>query len=376
MGATKLKLESVALDNPDTIINHLEKLKHEMESEKELQLTRYEHLRITESTEIDPPLSVLKIAGETIAVNGDIFTISGASKSGKSAVAGMAISGAISDDGVINYGLENMSVSPNQKQFAVIHFDTEQARHKHKYNVQSILRRAELSKCPDYYLSYNIRQLDLKDYADVTSGICDAAAKQFGGIHSIWIDGGADYFSDVNNLEQSYAIIKYFESIAIQHDTAVFFIVHTNPGSDKERGHFGSQAQRKSGGILLVKTEGERSIVESKLLRYAGTQDVPQMIFVYDKEKGFHVGSGIKSVSAIEEEKNKRTLSRIEALVKVVFDGQASHNYTSALGAIMKKGFCAERTAKNNFKIMNLHEMILQGTDKKWRLNHEYFSEL
>jgi hypothetical protein len=50
---------------------------------------------ITESTPIKEPVPVIKINGETISTEANITTISGASKSGKSAITGLIIAGAI-----------------------------------------------------------------------------------------------------------------------------------------------------------------------------------------------------------------------------------------------------------------------------------------
>lgn len=336
------------------------------------RLSDYESLRITDQTIIPMPVPVLKINGEMIAVSGDIFTISGASKSGKSAVTGMAIAGALTPGGVVNDGLEGMIIAANDFNKAVLHFDTEQARHKHQYNVRSILKRAQLDTCPPHFLSYNIRQLDIEEYQQVTDDICEAASNDFNGIHSIWIDGGADYVADTNDQERSNEVVKYFESLAIKYDTAVFIIVHTNPGSDKERGHFGSQCQRKSGGILLIKNDGDYSHIEGKMLRYAGANSIPQLTFKYDPEKGYHVGSGVIS----EDAKAKAIIGRVEQLTKKIFGGQKSYSYNESLGAIMRERACLDRTAKNDFKLMNLHGMILQETDKNWRLNYDYFNKL
>lgn len=65
-------------------------------------LADFEQYRITDSTAIKEPVPVIKINGETISTEGNITTISGASKSGKSAFTGWIIAGAISCDGNIN----------------------------------------------------------------------------------------------------------------------------------------------------------------------------------------------------------------------------------------------------------------------------------
>lgn len=259
-----------------------------------------------------------------------------------------------------------LQVNPNTEKKAVIHIDTEQARHKHQYNIRSILRRAGFEKCPEYFLSYNIRQLEIDEYSDVTTGICKAAAAKFGGIHLIVIDGIADYISDVNDPIQSNAIVKFFEELAIRFSTPIVTIVHTNPGSDKERGHLGSQCQRKSESVLTVKCEGDVSYLEPKLLRMAGKSDIPLIQFKYDKEKGYHVPCGIRATD--QQNKDAERIEKIKALATIVFPPPLALKYQDALEKIMKHSQKQERAAKDIFKEMNAHQMIEQGSDKFWRL--------
>lgn len=58
-------------------------------------LQKYAYLQITDSTDIPEPEPVVKIGGEVISTEGNITTISGASKSGKSAFCSVLIAGAI-----------------------------------------------------------------------------------------------------------------------------------------------------------------------------------------------------------------------------------------------------------------------------------------
>ncbi len=339
-------------------------------------LTEFDHLRITDQTPIPTPEPILKLAGEIIAVECDIFTISGASKSGKSAFAGMCIAASLTNDGMIDDGILSLVMKPNTDGLAVIHFDTEQARHKHQYNVRNIIRRSGHKKCPANFLSYNIRQLPISEYAETTAAICEAAAREFGGIHSVWVDGGADYIAGVNDENTANEAVKFFEEIAMEYNAAVFIIVHTNPGGDKERGHFGSQCQRKSGGILSVKSEvnelGEQSYIEPKMLRYAGRADIGFHTFSFDKEKGYHVGLGVKTEVDTEAIKRKRALNKAYELMEAIFSGQRAYTYGDALEELERKTGKTERTVKPMFRIMKLHKMIVQGEDKNWRQNAEY----
>lgn len=339
-------------------------LKEESE-QNSTPISAFDYLRITDSTEIPPPVPRITINNEIISTEGNITTLSGASKSGKSALSGILLAGAISQDGNID-GLESVRVEPNKYKKAVIGIDTEQSKHKHQCNLVATLRRDGLINCPDYFLSYNIRELDLNRYADVTGSICAAANEQFGGIHLIVIDGIADYISDVNDPVQSNAIVKYFEELAIKYSTPIIFIVHTNPGSDKERGHLGSQCQRKSESVITVKSEGDISYIEPKFLRMAGKGSIPLIQFMYDKSKGYHVGCGIR-----QDDQSGKDAARVSGIKKIcsdVFGAQISYSYKDAIESIMNKTNKGIITAKGIFTDMKAHRLIVQGEDKNWRI--------
>jgi hypothetical protein len=105
-------------DIQEDVMHHLNKLRNPN------MLDAYEVYRITKRTQIDKPVPVITINNEIISTEGNLTTISGASKSGKSAFTSILLAGAISADGVID-GLELVYVQPNVNKKAVIHIDTE-----------------------------------------------------------------------------------------------------------------------------------------------------------------------------------------------------------------------------------------------------------
>lgn len=330
-------------------------------------LAQFDLYRITDSTPISPPVPIITINGETISTEGNLTTISGDSKSGKSAFTSMIIAGAISlDDRSVIDGLEYLSVAPNKFGKAVIHFDTEQSRHKHQKNLKSILRRANYDECPQRFCSYNIRELELDQYQTITGGVCEAANKEFGGIHLIVIDGLADYIRDANDADSSFAIIKYFLTLAAQYSCPVMAIVHTNPGSDKERGHLGSQCQRKSESVIQVKKDNGISYIQPKFLREAGDAEIPRLQFTYCKEKGYHVDAGIQQGQAGSTDIAR--IEKIRLVIEKVFSGQNSYHYGEAIEKIMAETNLKERTSKDYFKEAKAHGFIEQGADSNWRL--------
>jgi hypothetical protein len=265
-------------------------------------------------------------------------------------------------------GFPDMKIEPTLGK-AAIHFDTEQSRHKHQKNIKSILRRCGLNESPPNLLSYNIREEELENYLCITSEIAEAANQKFNGIQMIVVDGGADYIRDVNEPNQSNALVKFFLDLASKYKTSVIVIVHLNPNSDKERGHFGSQLQRKSESVLTIKTENDISCMGGKFLREAGKDDVPLIQFQYDKEKGYHTYCGTQTPTEIKNVKDQKHMDELRRLAQIVFAPPSSYSYAAGIERIMRETHRQKATAKSRFTEMNIHQLIIKGDDGNWRLN-------
>ena len=330
-------------------------------------LSKFSHIEITDQSHIDPPVPILTLAGETISTPDNITVISGASKSGKSGLLYPIISAAITTDGLIADQFEGLAVACNENKKAVIHFDTEQALHKHYRNLININKRSYYKTKPDHFLSYNLRKLDLKEYKGITTGICEAASEAFGGIFLIVIDGIGDYINDPNDQAESNDIVKYIEQLAGTYHCPLITILHTNPGSEKERGHLGSQMQRKAESVIQVKVDGDISYIEPKFLREAGKGRIPMIQFKYDIDKGYHVSCGNKSTD--EAIKDIQRVTKLKEWAKESLPPPNSYGYTDLIKRLMKITKKGERTVKGYITEMNVRGFTIQGKDKNYRFS-------
>ena len=83
----------------------------------------------------------------------------------------------------------------------------------------------------------------------------------------IVIDGIADLQRNTNDLEESDALVGALMRLSTQTNTHIICVLHTNPGTDKARGHLGSSLQRKAESVIFVHRVGECSIVEPQFCR-------------------------------------------------------------------------------------------------------------
>ena len=336
-------------------------------NEKEIKLlSDFEKYRITKEKVIPHPVPTITIDGAAIAAPGNLLALSAQIKAGKTAMDGVLIAGTFSELGIPDGFPTVKCEKANGK--AVICLDTEQSEADQQDNLNVILNRAGLASTPENLQSYNIRQLSMKDYREFTDNICTLCAEKFGGIHLINIDGGADFILSVNDEEQANEILEYFTHLSIRFKCPVIIIVHLNPNSDKERGHFGSQLQRKCYGLLTIeKAKGsDVSILVPKAFRKAGNADVQPIHFTYDKEKHYHVQIDAPNK---ETEQAATIVMKHKNIAKEVFPGQTSYSYSDAVKKIMQQADRKERTAKEMIKDMAGWEFIIKGTDGNYRLN-------
>jgi hypothetical protein len=313
-------------------------------------LADFDYMRVTKEKDIAHPEALIKISGASIARAKNLTSISAESKAGKTAVCGVILAGAISKKGDID-GFAELKVLPNPDGKAVIHFDTEQSDDDQQYMVNTILKRAGMDSTPDYFRSYDTLEMSLKDYQPKTNIICELCANQFNGIHLIVIDGGADYILDVNNTDDANNIIAYFRSLSIKYKCPVVVIVHLNPGTEKERGNFGSQIQRACFGLLTIaKDKGnDISTLKLKLGRKAGVEDVHEISFKYNKEKGYHTEVDAADKEIEFDQKYKNLMQKIAG---EAFSAVESYNASEAIEKIMANTLKKSTVAKGYLKDM------------------------
>lgn len=327
-------------------------------------LLEFDTLRITAEKEIPNPDPTVKIGDASIACPGNITAISAAAKAGKTALINVLAAGAISKTGNID-GFDHLSVIPNTNSRAVIIIDTEQSSSDQQYNVNTIIKRARFDTTPDHLQAYNIRQVKFVEYKGITESICNACASEFGGIHMIIIDGGADYIPSVNDESAASEIIQYFTHLSIRYECPVIVVIHQNPGSDKERGHLGSEIQRKCYGLLTISKQDDISTVSPKIMRKAGNSDVPEINFRFCKEKGYHI-----QVDPIESDsiKAQKSSAKLREIADRTFAPLSAIKYKDAVAIIMENEGKGERTAKSLISKLISFGLIKKHDDGSYRL--------
>lgn len=215
------------------------------------------------------PVPVIRWHSLTVGSEGNISAVVGEAKSKKTFLASAIAAGMLSREGYMAFGPQ-----PGR----VLWIDTEQA----EAHVQRVMARVHRMAGYDPRLNHDrfwtlaLRELDPK----VRAGVAFAAIENLRPRLAV-IDGIGDLQYDTNDLRESERIVTDLMRISSQLSCHILCVLHTNPNSDKARGHTGSALQRKSESVLFVHRAGEASIVDPQFCR---NEPFDRFAFTIDEE--------------------------------------------------------------------------------------------
>ena len=188
------------------------------------------------SERVPDPQPIVRIWGNLIASRGNVSTVVGLAKSRKTFLTAAVASGFLSSSDFLGFDTPATG--------KVVHIDTEQSRaHVHKV-ARRILR-------------------SIGDQRKEATGEILRRYKP----DLLILDGVADLCNDPNDLHESEALVCELMRWSCEYDNHILCVLHSNPGGDKARGHLGSALLRKSETVMLVKADGDTSVVSPQYCR-------------------------------------------------------------------------------------------------------------
>jgi hypothetical protein len=228
--------------------------------EKIEQNCRYNTIKphlLDASTKISDPIPVLSRYGSVIASEGNISAVVGAAKSKKTFLCTALIGAMLRPSGTASFG-----ITPSQS--LVLWVDTEQSASHAQRVIKRIHRMANQPEDQPYdkLVTLTLREVEPKERFAI---LRDAIA--YYKPRLVVVDGIADLMYNSNCIEESDAVVGEMMALSTEYNCHIMNVLHTNPNSDKARGHIGSTLQRKAETMIYVRKVGERSVVEPQFCR-------------------------------------------------------------------------------------------------------------
>ena len=293
---------------------------------------------------------------------GDILCVEAQVKSGKTAFVSAAIAASIADPTADCLGWHVR----NPEGHAIIHLDTEQSGDDHDMLNERIVARAGIEKeqYPGWLQSYCVTGFTLVELRECVRIALDLGKRVCGGVHSLVIDGIADFVPDVNDPVASQELIAWLMSVAAEHRIGIITVLHLNPISSKSqiakaRGHLGSQLYRKAAHVLRIE-KGEDGVSNVTSV-HSRKQPVPKdyaPAFVWSDDKKRHVSAQNNAFEIAE-----KTRAQLREIISDFFTPlRESARHGELCKHVQHRESVGERTARDR-----ITEMLALGVVSKDR---------
>ncbi len=243
---------------------------HQEREQRKQYLREYVSPHLVDLTKPAPVVKpIIEHNGMMIASLGNISAVVGAAKSKKTFLCTALVGGLLSEKG-------DFGITPRLAK--VLWVDTEQSTLHARKVVERIHRLAGWSDTANSGLfhSLTLREVDPKARAEILYMAIELYRP-----HLVVVDGISDLMYNTNDIEESDRIVGELMALSTDYNCHIICVLHTNPNSDKARGHIGSTLQRKAETVIFVHKVGECSVVEPQFCR---NEEFEPFAFVIDEE--------------------------------------------------------------------------------------------
>ena len=212
---------------------------------------------------------IIEQNGIMIASLGNISAVVGAAKSKKTFLCTALVGGLLAERG-------DFGITPRLAK--VLWVDTEQSLLHVRKVTERIHRLAGWSEERNCGMLHTLtlREVEPKARAEILYMAIELYHPTL-----VVIDGISDLMYNTNDIEESDRIVGRLMALSTEFNCHILCVLHTNPDSDKARGHIGSTLQRKAETVLFVHKVGECSVVEPQFCR---NEEFEPFAFIIDEE--------------------------------------------------------------------------------------------
>ena len=163
----------------------------------------------------------------------------------------------------------------------IVLFDTEQGNYDLYVASKRSVRLNQFDYHPENLDVFALRQLSTEDRVTFIENYLEEEHQKLG---MIVIDGVRDLIVDINNTDQSTEITTKIMQWTKIYNIHAVLVLHENPGSDKLRGHLGTELTNKAETVISVEKQQEREDVSMVIPKFTrGTMPFNQFSFEIDE---------------------------------------------------------------------------------------------
>lgn len=187
---------------------------------------------INPAEDMPAPVPLLSRDGIPLLTRKNILGLTGPAKAGKTTIGRAMLAATLSGGNYLGF--------ESQRPLRVLAIDTEQSPDRVHGFARSVLSAAAERRNSERFAALSVREYSPAERFSILADSIEELRPDV-----VFIDGIADMINDPNDLKESESMISQLLTLTSRFDCGVIVVIHTNPNSDKARGHAGSAIQRK-----------------------------------------------------------------------------------------------------------------------------------
>ncbi|MVM36005.1 hypothetical protein GO755_38685 [Spirosoma sp. HMF4905] len=234
------------------------------------------------------------------------------------------------------------------ERFCVCYIDTERnLTEELPYAVQGIKLRAgyRLDQTPEHFRFTSIKGEERKDRFKAIETFIHHVRDQTSLHLFCLIDVVTDAIGDFNDPKESMKLFDFLGNLCDNYDATFLLVIHQNPGTEKARGHTGTEAANKASTVLQIGLEKDANGNDTDLikLRYLklrrGKKPEPLFLQFCKEYNGLQLAGADAIANHINHRKHKADTEDIaDRLISLLSEGPLAKNevwkiLTSEFGA-------------------------------------------
>ena len=306
----------------------------------------------------------------TICSLGDISVVGGKAKSRKTVLSSIFTAASVKNSDMCDIVWGEL---PEDRR-GVLYFDTEQSDYHAQKAIKRSLKMAGTEN-PPFFKAYKLRCRKIEERVQMV----EYAINNTPGVGFVIIDGIRDLVNDVNDARECNLLITKLMDWSADKFCHIMNVLHENPGSDKLRGHLGTEITAKAETVFRVEkitNDDNASKVEAAFTRNMpfepfaigfNDEDEPTIFHGYEFQESTKKGGGKfsrevkKDISDYSPSEHTEYLSKIFSLgqklsysalekeISIFYPGIKVLSARQAPGFLIEEGWL-EKTAADKDK--------------------------
>lgn len=249
--------------------------------------------------------------------------------------------------------------------YYVAYIDTERSiTEEFPYSIQQIREKAGYDKKeqPGNFFPTSIKAVARRERLDATKEWIEYVRKRMAadGVHNwqlfVVLDVVTDCVASFNRDNESMELYDYLGNLCDDYGATFLLVIHENPGSDKARGHLGTEGGHKSGAVMQVGFEKDAHNDDTDLIRLKFVKlrraGKPKPLYLrYDTDvKGLVLADDEFIRDRLNERRLKADIDLVRDLVENLFADATEWPQKEIIAQITREFECSRNTAVDRLK--------------------------